>query len=110
MIQPNQRLRWILLVALNRLVSDVAVRVAIFISDHINNKTHKTFLSGDRIARALGISRTSVIRAVAELAEHEHLFVRTGGGKGLANQYALNLINCPPNEQCEGDKLSAGET
>jgi hypothetical protein len=88
----------------------VALRVAVFISDHINNTTGKTFLGGQRIAGALGVSRATVVRAVGELAERGHLSVTPGGGRDKANEYRLKLGNCSPNGQYEPEKQSTGET
>ena len=91
-IRPCDRLAWHAQVCQDLELSHVAVRVAVHIGAHFNNNTGSTFISYERIAKDLGLSRATVAVAIKKLRQRGHMDVRTrGGGRGLANVYGMIL-------------------
>ncbi len=105
LIPKQLRLDWIDVMALDALLSHVAVRVAIVIAYHLNKHTGKAFLTQELIAQILRISERTVFAAIKELEERHYVIVkrrefgtiirktqtgreipvRVAGGKGVAN-------------------------
>lgn len=93
-IPARLRLDWIKQVALSG-VSHIALRVAVIISTHINNKTGVTFIGLATIAEKTRASRRRVWVGVKELMDDGHLGIEKGRGRGNANVYRMILKGAP---------------
>jgi biotin operon repressor len=90
-ILPRDRLAWHRQMAEDRGLSHVAFRVGVWIGIHFNNRTGRTFVGYDGLARDLGLSRATIAAAVKELKDRGHLDVQSGGGRHIANEYKMIL-------------------
>ena len=90
-ILPRMRLGWHLQMAGDVGLSHVSFRFGVWIGKHFNNKTGKTFIGYERIARDLGLSRATVATAIKELKDCDHIKVESGGGRCVANEYRMTL-------------------
>jgi hypothetical protein len=116
-IKPQDRLAWHRQLSLDRELSHAAVRVGIVISNHFNNRSGETFIGMEKLAGEVGVHRATAVKAVARLAKRGYLRVKRGGGRGLANTYAMvaresypPAKNCRPSATVSGPKLSSSST
>jgi biotin operon repressor len=90
-VLPRDRLAWHRQMAEDRGLSHVAFRVGVWIGIHFNNRTGRSFVGYDGLARDLGLSRATIAAAVKELKDRGHLDVQSGGGRHIANEYKMIL-------------------
>jgi hypothetical protein len=99
LITKKVRMEWIDLMALDPELSPKAFKVAGVIGTHFNNYSGDTYVSQERIARVVGLSRRTVQNAIVELEKLGYVIVgrrelgtrsdgrRVCGGRGAANTY-----------------------
>jgi hypothetical protein len=93
MIPARDRLAWHRQMSSDPELSQTAFKVAVIISNHVNNQTGETFIGLERLAREARRCRRSVWAAIEQLAKRGHLQVKKGGGRAKANSYAMILLN-----------------
>jgi hypothetical protein len=80
---------WIEQVACDASLPPTAVRVAIVIGSHLNDKTGDAWPSIDTIAEVLEVVPNCVRKSIKALAGNGHLEIEPGGGRNVQNRYRL---------------------
>ena len=78
-ITPLMRAVWHETIAMDKMLPNVATRVAVAIGRHFNNNTAETFVGQDKLASELKISKRLVWGSIKALRDRGHLIVRHGG-------------------------------
>jgi hypothetical protein len=99
LITKKVRMEWTDMMALDPDLSPKAFKVAAVIGTHFNNYSGDTYVTQERIARVVGLSRRTVQNAIVELEKLGYVIVgrrelgtrsdgrRVCGGRGIANTY-----------------------
>jgi hypothetical protein len=90
-IRPADRLAWHRQLTRDPDLSSVDIHVGLVISNHFNNGSGECFVSMETLVREVRVSFSTIERSVRKLAkpQHGHLKVKAGGGRGMANRYAM---------------------
>lgn len=88
-ITPRARLEWHDRMASDPGLSHLAVRVALVIGQHFNNRSGEAFIARETIADRIGGHVRTVERAIQELETQGHLVVHRARGRGHANVYRM---------------------
>jgi hypothetical protein len=86
---PLMRVVWHGMMALDKKLPNIAVRVGIAIGKHFNNTTAETFVSQNKIAADIGVSPRFVRVGIRALKARGHLKARHGGR--ASNRYGMPL-------------------
>jgi DNA-binding Lrp family transcriptional regulator len=99
LITKKVRMEWTDMMALDPELSPKAFKIAGVIASHFNNYSGEAYVTQERIARVVGLSRRTVQNAILELEKLGYLIVgrrelgirsdgrRVCGGRGVANTY-----------------------
>jgi hypothetical protein len=83
----KDKLTWLDQVVRDHRVSDLGFRVGYVLASHVNRKSLEAWPTHETLTNALAVSRSSVIRAIAELERTGHLAVKRAHGRHLVNVY-----------------------
>jgi hypothetical protein len=83
----RDKLTWLDQVVRDHRVSDLGFRVAYALASHVNRKSLEAWPTHETLTNEMCVSRSSVIRAVADLERTGHLAVKRAHGRHLVNVY-----------------------
>ena len=91
LIAPVYRAAWADMMANDKELTPIAVRVGIIIGGHFNNKTAETYVGQDTLAKRMDVSARTIWGALDLLVKRKHLTCRQGGR--ATNYYGMPVGN-----------------